>query len=161
MVVGNPKECQPGPLHIGQCVARLVDTVARLAGRSDDGEPLAVLPGGDRGPWHRPEGHGSPAGTHVVELLFMHVSAKDVTQVSGPDALFRFRGTGDVGPLLGRRGAGMHEEDIVIPDSERQAAEEPALLFAELSASPGNGGLCVIVQGIVGTADRSRIVVAK
>ena len=91
----------------------------------------------------------------------MDVSAKDVTQVSGPDALFRFRGTGDVGPLLGRRGAGMHEEDIVVSDSERQAAEERALLFAELSASPGNGGLCIIIQGIVGTADRSRIVVAK
>src|SRR3979409_2324783 len=100
MVVGNPKECQPGPLHIGQRVARLVDAVARLAGRADDGEPFAGLPGGDGGPWHRPEGHGPPTGTHVVELLFMHVSAKDVTGVSGPDAFFRFRRTGDVGTLL-------------------------------------------------------------
>src|SRR5207302_5129679 len=124
MVVGNPKECQPGPLHIGQRVARLVDTVARLASRSDDGEPLTMLPGRDGGPWHRPEGHRSAACTHVVEHLLMDVSAKDVTQVSGPDALFRFRGTSDVGPLLGRRSAGMHEEHIVVSDSERQAAEE-------------------------------------
>src|SRR5207253_10496115 len=160
MVGGHPKECRPGPLHIGQRVARLVDMVARLAGGANDGEPLAVLPRRDGSPGHRPEGHGSSAGTHVVELLLMDMSTKDVTRVSGSDALFRFRWTGDVGPLLGRRGAGMHEEDIVIPDGERQGGEERALLFAKLSPSPGYGGLCVVVQVVVGSADRSRIVVA-
>src|SRR6266566_3630724 len=101
--------------------------VARLAGGADDGEPLAVLAGRDGRPWHRPERHGSPTGTQVVELLFMHVSAKNVTCVSGRDALLRFRRTGDVGPLIGLGGTGMHEEDIVIPDGERQATEKRAL----------------------------------
>src|ERR1700693_5100800 len=105
----------------------------------------------DGGSGHPPERHRPSSGTHVVELRFMHVPAKDVTRVSGPDAFFRLRRTGDVGPLLRRGGARMHEENIVFPDGERQAAEKCALPLAKLRLSPGNGGLRVVIQGIVGT----------
>ena len=68
---------------------------------------------GDRGAGYRPERHGLPARTGVVQLLFMHVSAKNVIGASGPDAFFRLCRTGDVSPPLRRGCAGMHEQDIV------------------------------------------------
>jgi hypothetical protein len=91
----------------------------------------------------------------------MYVPAKDVTGVSGLDAFFRLRRIGDVGPLAGRGGTRMHEQHIVIPDGERQAGEKGALPFAKLGLRPGNGGLRARVQGIVGTAERRRVVVAE
>src|ERR1700694_546688 len=45
MVVGNAKEGQSAALEVGQRVTRLVDPVSWLAGRADDGEPLAVFSG--------------------------------------------------------------------------------------------------------------------
>ena len=92
------------------------------------------------------ERHWPPAGTHVVQLLFMHVPAEDVAGVSGRDALLGLRRTTDVDPVAGSCGAGVHEENVVISEGEWQAAEKGALLFAELVPRPRDGGLRIDVQ---------------
>src|SRR5213080_4781996 len=99
MVVGNTKKSQPAAFEVGERIARLIDTVSRLAGRADNREPLAVFSRGDRRAGYRPERHRASARAHVVELLFMHVSGKDVADVSSPHAFLRLRQARDINPL--------------------------------------------------------------
>src|SRR5439155_547587 len=109
VIVGNPIEREPRTVQIGERVACLVVVVARLAGGADDGEPSTVRPGGDGRPGHRPEGHRSATGADVVQLLFMHVPAEDVSGVPNLHAVFRLAQARDIDPLLRRRRAGVHE----------------------------------------------------
>ena len=161
MIVGNTKKSQPAAFEVGERIARLIDTVSRLAGRADNREPLAVFSRGDRRAGYRPERHRASARAHVVELLFMHVSGKDVADVSSPHAFLRLRQARDINPLLGRGGAGVHEQNIVVPDNERQAREKGALLGAKLGLGPGDRGPRIGIERVVRTTKRCRIVVAE
>src|SRR5260370_36866819 len=109
VIVGNPIEREPRTIQIGKRIACLVVVVSRLAGGANDGQPPTVRPSGDGRPGHRPERHRSATGANVVQLLFMHVPAEDVSGVPNLHAVFRLAQARDIDPLLRRSGAGVHE----------------------------------------------------
>src|SRR5437868_4140557 len=86
-VVRNAKERQPRPLEVGHGVTRGVVVVARLARRAHDGEPLAVLCGGDGCPGNRAELEQAPIGAGIEQLLLMDVAAEDEARRCGAHAL--------------------------------------------------------------------------
>ena len=161
IVIGNAEKRNSFPRWVEKSVARLVPPVARLAGGANDRQPLTVPGRRDGGAGHRLERHGVPARANVIEVRFMHVSAKNVISFCRDDAFFSLLGPGDVYPLIRRDCACVHEQNIVLPDGKGQTREEGALFFAKLCLRPGDRGLRAGIQEIRAAPNRGGVMIAE
>ena len=160
MVIWNAKKCNPLPRRVEKRVARQIVPVARLAGGTDDRQPLAVSGGGHRGSRYRSERHRMSTRTHVVQVWFMDVSTKDEIGIGRLDTFFRLFGTSNVSPISGCHGAGVHEQEIVLPCGKRQTCQKGFLPVAKLRLRPGDRDLRAGIECFNTVADRGRIMIA-
>src|SRR2546426_2225941 len=134
---------------------------ARLARRPDDREPLPVLARRNGRAGHRAERQRIAGGAPVEQLLLVHVSAKNECGARRLHAVLRLPRPGDIRPALRRCSTGMNEQDVVVPDGERQAVQEGALPAAELRLRPGDRLLRGGVEAADGLTDCCSVVVAE
>src|SRR5262249_57385841 len=90
MVVGDAKKREARALQVGERPAGGVVAVARLAGRADDGEPLAVACGRDRRARPPPGTERASGRPPVVEALLLPGGAEEEPRAR-PAPAFRGR----------------------------------------------------------------------
>ena len=136
MIVGHAVEGDLAPLGVERRVGGGRVAVARLADRSDDGDPPSRL--ADRNGGVRSRRERAHLALHCFEIqnLIVQVAAERVGGARGVGAFLRRPGTVDVIPTFGRGSGRMHEAHLRAVHPQRQAGQKALLFFRHRFASP-------------------------